>query len=131
MRIIGFNEDGCRANLQCYLGEIEEIMTLVTNPRSMSRAQVQEAQTLLRNLKSCLRRDYKRRDTAKGRAQMTKIEAAFFAPAIEEAYANLGVRVDSRPSQMWVDDLAEMEHTFEYYLRSLKEHMQSLNEKHQ
>lgn len=66
MRMIGFNAQQCRDALASYLAEVEELLKLVEEPQSMTPDQVSEAQGLLKNLKSCLKRDNDLRSTNEG-----------------------------------------------------------------
>lgn len=82
MKAIGFSIEDCRNALESYAAEIDELMALVNGAATMTPAKIEEARTQLSNLKSCLKQDYKRRDTKEGRAKMTEVEAAIFAPAV-------------------------------------------------
>jgi hypothetical protein len=72
------------------------------------QAQVAHSQELFRALKEKLEVEYKRMATGKGQATLSEVEANFYHPAINDAWANtvLGrVRWNSRPDREWHDAL--------------------------
>lgn len=119
MKAIGFSIEDCRNALESYAAEIDELMALVNDAATMTPAKVEEARTQLSNLKSCLKQDYKRRDTNDGRAKMTEVEAAIFAPAVHQAFADLHVPVNSRPSEQWFSELYGIQINIHHALDSL------------
>lgn len=119
MKSIGFNAEECRKCLESYSSEIAELMELVKDSGSLTPAQIDEARTQLANLKSCLKRDYKLRDTNEGRAKMAEVEAAIYAPAVHQAFADLSISVNSRPGNEWFSELYGTQITIRDALASL------------
>jgi hypothetical protein len=114
--MIGFELDDCRKALESYAMEIEELMTLVERAVTLTPQEIGEARTQLGNLKSCLRRDHKLRDTYEGRAKMTQVETAVFAPAVHQVLAGLHVLVNSRSSNKWYLELYGIQITIRHAL---------------
>jgi uncharacterized ubiquitin-like protein YukD len=119
MKNIGFNAEECRLGLESYSAEIKELMDLVKDIGSMTSAQVEKAQTQLANLKSCLKRDAKLRDTNEGRARMSHVEAVIYAPAVQQAFADLSITANSRPNREWFNNLYDIQVTIQHALVSL------------
>lgn len=120
MKNIGFNTEECRLGLETYSTEIEELMDLVKDVGSMTPAQVEKAKTQLTNLKSCLKQDAKLRDTNEGRAKMSHVEAAIYAPAVQQAFADLSITANSRPNREWFNNLYGIQVTIRHALVSLE-----------
>jgi hypothetical protein len=108
MQMIGFNAQQCRDALASYLAEVEELLKLVEEPQSMTPDQVSEAQGLLKNLKSCLKRDNVIRSTCEGDRKMSEVERLHFAPAIHQALVDFHIRTNSKPSREWFSALYNM-----------------------
>lgn len=121
MRAIGLNSSQCRAALQGYDDEIKEIMQIVEEPHALTHFQIEEARTLLANLKDCLKRDVARRRSDVGRRQMSKVEAAIFEPAVHQAHVDLRIRLNSRPSREWYSQLYGAQLTIRHALANLKD----------
>jgi hypothetical protein len=120
MNNIGFTADQCRKALESYLAEVGELMTLVEKP-SLSPAEVQQAQSQLANLKACLKHDHRLRDTVSGQERMTHVEAAIFAPAVHQAFADLHVRSNSRPDAGWHSNLYDIHVTLSHAIAQLRD----------
>jgi hypothetical protein len=87
--------------------ESERISKLFESGR-VPVAKVPEAQELFRTLKEKLRADYRRMATISGEAALSEVEAHFYKPAIDDAWANTGIssiRWNSRPDHRWHDAL--------------------------
>ncbi len=108
MRTIGFNAQQCRDAVASYLAEVEELLKLVEEPQSMTPDQVSESQGLLKNLKSCLKRDSDLRSTSEGDRKMSEVERLHFAPAIHQALVDFHIRTNSKPSREWFSALYNM-----------------------
>jgi hypothetical protein len=119
VKSIGFNAEDCRKGLESYSAEIEELMELVKDSALLTPAQIDEARAQLANLKSCLKRDYKLRDTIEGRAKMSEVEAAIYTPAVHQAFADLSISVNSRPGNEWFSELYGIQITIRDALTSL------------
>jgi hypothetical protein len=120
LKAIGFSSDDCVASLRSYSVEIDEIISLFDDHGHIKTEKIPEAQTLLQNLKGCLKKDYDRRATDKGHEQMSEDEQAFFFPAIHEASTRIHVKTNSLPSQKWIDELLDAQHSIQYYLYRLE-----------
>ena len=120
MKNIGFNAEECCACLESISAEIEGLVELVKDVDSMTPSQIEKAKTQLANLKSCLKQDYMLRDTNQGREMMTEVEAAIYAPAVQQAFADLRITPNSRPSREWFSDLCSVQITIRHALAMLK-----------
>lgn len=120
MRNIGFNAEQCRRGLLSYSEEIDELMNLIKDTTSMTSVQIEKARTQLANLKACLKQDCRLRDTNEGLAKMTDVEAAIYAPAVQQAFADLHIKTSSRPSREWFDELYGIQITIKNALVSLE-----------
>jgi hypothetical protein len=121
MQMIGFSAQQCRDALASYLAEVEELMQLVQDSNSMTIDQVSNAQGLLKNLKTCLKRDFELRQSAEGNRKMTEVERQHFAPAIHQAFADFRIRIGSRPSREWLSALYNMRITLGHAFAGLKD----------
>lgn len=119
MKNIGFNSEECRVSLRSYSEEIDELMNLVKDTTLMTPDQIEKAKTQLTNLKTCLKQDCRLRNTDKGLAMMTDVEAAIYAPAVQQAFADLHIRTNSRPNKEWFDELYGIQITIKHALASL------------
>jgi hypothetical protein len=87
--------------------ESDCILKLVENGH-FPQGKVREAQELFRALKEKLQAEYKRMGTGRGEAALSDVEAKFYKPAIDDAWANTGisgVRWNTRPDHRWHDAL--------------------------
>lgn len=117
---IGLSQEDCISRLQAYSDEIDQIIALFDD-RGVRKGQKETAQALLTKLKESLKNDYKSRDTKKGEEQMTNVERTCFFPAIHEAYANMSIKTNSRPSSAWTFELYDAQSTIKHYLHQLKD----------
>lgn len=120
MQPIGLSAVECRKALESYSIKIKKLMELVKNSATMAPANVEEARTQLANLKSCLKRDYKLRGTNEGQTRMTQVEVAIFAPAVSQAFADLHVSVNSRPTKRWFSELYGIQITIRHALAEVE-----------
>jgi len=119
VKSVGFTASECRTGLQSYLAEVEELMELVENPEAMGPEDIEKARQQLKNLKSCLKRDYDLRSTEKGREAMTAVESAIFHPTVHQAYADLAISAASKPTKQWLSELYDTKVTIDYALENL------------
>lgn len=106
---LGMTKEECIVALQEYDDAIQALLNLFDDKGNLMPGNRERAEAMLRDLKAALKEDYKRRDTIVGRGAMSAVEDAFFQPAIQGANAYLSVKVNSRPSAAWLEDL--------YYIR--------------
>ena len=107
--------------------ESDRILKLFEAGRVL-QANVPEARELFRALKEKLQSEYKRMATVRGEAALSKVEAHFYKPAIDAAWANTAIastRWNSRPDHHWHDALWNVRGYMEYWsgdLRSAQKH---------
>src|ERR1700733_2752915 len=92
------------AQLRKWSEDAEAIMRLYLEGRQMVASRVPEARDLFRTLKEELDTEYRRMDTIKGEASLSRLASAFYRPAVQDAWANSGlssVRWNSRPDHTW------------------------------
>jgi hypothetical protein len=114
------------AQIQAALKQIEDeaagIMQLLNNGRVPVGAS-REAQERLRALKELLDAEYCRMATIRGRDALSRVAAAFYWPAIQDAWANSGisgVRWNSRPGTKWSEVLYQVRFYAQYWAGSLE-----------
>ena len=92
--------------MRSYSKRMTEIMDLIGDNQRLSPADKERIQGLYTSLKADLKADYKRGDTKRGQEEMTKIEKAYFHPAIHEAYCDLRAATNSHPiNSNWRSEL--------------------------
>jgi hypothetical protein len=67
--------------------ESDRILALFDNGR-VPQAKIREAQEMFRALKEKLHAEYKRMATSRGEGALSDVEARFYKPAIDDAWAN-------------------------------------------
>ena len=83
---------------------------------------IDEARVRFAELKQHLQSEFRRMATIEGDAQLSQLERAFYVPAIQDAWANSGikqVRADWRPRK-WHDALYGVGDYMRRYLSSLR-----------
>jgi predicted house-cleaning noncanonical NTP pyrophosphatase (MazG superfamily) len=116
------NETEVLQKLDAIREEAEQIGKIVGNGR-VTQAQVPYSQELFRELKKKLETEYKRMSTVKGEANLSDVEAYFYKPAIDDAWANttIGrVRWNSRPDSSWHEVLSSVSDYMNYWGDQLK-----------
>ncbi len=120
MKTIDFSKEDCISALRSLHDEIDEIFKLFDDQGRISRDNIPKARKLLANLKDKLKKDYKKRATAQGEADMSAIERAYYFPAIHEAWTSIHVATNSMPSRKWLEELGDAQSTISYYLHQLR-----------
>jgi hypothetical protein len=103
-------------------GESDSILRLFENGH-VPQGRVGQAQELFRGLKEKLQAEYKRMATRRGDAALSDVEARFYKPAIDDAWANTGisgVRWNTRPDRRWHDALWSVSDYMGYWSGGLK-----------
>jgi hypothetical protein len=108
------------AELTSLCNDIEALITLVASAPLLARPEQEAAREMLGRLQSRVRREHQRMSTVKGRAGLNLVERDFYAPAVQEAYDDLRIRVDSRPGAAWLGDLLSARLDVETLARQLQ-----------
>lgn len=106
--------DECASRLRRWRDEIGGFVAWF--PEDMREVDVGAAQARLRRLKAGLREEAKRVRTLADRGQLSEILEALYLPALEDAAVDLTVRVNSRPTDEWLNELDSARERFEYYM---------------
>ena len=109
------------AQLTSLLDDIEALLFVVESAPVLSGPSKEGAREMLRRLKDRIRGEHRRTSTVKGRASLNLVERHFYASAVQEAHADLRIRVDSQPGAAWVDDLLSARLGVETYARQLRD----------
>ena len=107
--------DATREESDCILGLFEN--------GHVPQGKVREAQELFRALKEKLQADYKHMATGRAQAELSDVEARFYKPAIDDAWANTmisGVRWNACPDHRWHDALWNVSGYMRYWSSNLK-----------
>ena len=109
------------AKLQSLLDDVEALLSMIQSAPALSSPETEHAREMLRRLKERLRTEHRRMSTAKGRAGLDLVERDFYAPAVQEALDDLGMRLDSRPGDAWIGDLLSARIDIEALARQLRD----------
>ena len=109
------------AKLQSLLDDVEALLAVVQSAPLLTSPAKEHALEMLRRLKDRLRNEHKRTSSAKGRAGLNLVERNFYAPAVQEAYDDLRVRLDSPPGDAWIGDLLSARTDIETLARQLRD----------
>lgn len=116
---IGLSAQDCATTLQFYSNQIDAILALFDERGNVPHMRINEAQTLLKDLKSSLRDDYTSRATRRGDNLMSTVEGACLFPALHEASSRIYVKYSSTPSSRWINELLDARDSIDYYLHEL------------
>jgi ElaB/YqjD/DUF883 family membrane-anchored ribosome-binding protein len=109
------------AELQSLLDDVEALLAMVQSAPALPSPAKEGAKEMLRRLKRRLRDEHKRTSTVKGRARLNLVERDFYAPAVQEADADLRIRIDSPPGEAWLGDLLNVRLDLETLARQLRD----------
>ena len=109
------------AQLTSLLDDVEALLAVLDDAPALGGPAKDGAREMLRRLKDRIRREHRRTSTVKGRAALNLVERHFYAPALQEAHADLQIRIASQPGPAWLDDLRNVERDLEAHARQLRD----------
>lgn len=116
------SKDAVLRKMDAIREESDRILGLFENGH-VPQGKVHEAQELFRALKEKLKAEYKRMETVRSQAELSDVEARFYKPAIDDAWANTvigGVRWNTRPNHHWHDALWNVSGYMRHWSGNLK-----------
>ena len=107
--------------LRDYLEEVEWIKTKVESLSTLSKDDKSEVTERFGKLKDKLEGEYRNMELVKNQLSLNPAEAAFYLPAVQNAYLKLtAIRRRTRPSLKWFDALYLAIHELQYYMPSIE-----------
>jgi hypothetical protein len=110
------------AELQRVHAEFEELMRVGEQLKNSRAYVVEEFRDRLIALKAYLKERSKNATIDGRKRAMTRLESAFFDPAVRSALAHFGLRVNA-PAAQWVSGLYESASDISYYAFQLEDHI--------
>jgi hypothetical protein len=117
---LGMTAAQCVLALEDYERRFVEMVRILDRPGALSPSDIEKARNLLRGLKADLKIDADVRNKDRNRKVMSEIELAHFAPAVQQASADLSIRINSSPSSEWIANLEYARVSISHALHGLK-----------
>lgn len=109
-------QEACVARLTELRAQFNAIFEIFGNDTALLGERKALAQAKMKSLKERLRTDYK-----KGDQHLSATQRYFYFPAVHEAYASIHVAYNSRPNEVWLQELFNARSSINLYISKLKE----------
>lgn len=110
----------CLGELDALKAKFDAIFSFFGDKRILFGADRARAREMLRDLKDTLERECRRVSGVRGQPRLNDTESAYYAPAVQEASANLSIKTNSIPDAMWLSEVYDGAFTIDYYADQLR-----------